>query len=295
MGSLSIHKRLIKRSEFILIPIITLFLLSFSTEILHAQKLTKFSKEPEPFVSEIKAMFKDYSEDKVVNTVNTITDLIKKQKFSPDELAIIVETGNTMLKKHYNPSPNFENYFNVLIAYKTSNNDITKLKQYDKVLNELIEISKKNTDNLNETMLSLFKSNIIYSDQSKAWYITSNNYTISSVNNVPQITVNVPIDLYCKTKEDTVQVHKTTGVFYPLTSTWTGSKGRIDWRRVYLDTNSIYADLNYYKIDMSKAEVYADSAWFVNKYYFRNSIQGKIHQHSIYFYYDPSLLSIVNL
>jgi hypothetical protein len=281
---MSIHQKLIKRSDFILIPIITLFLLSFSTQFLYAQKLTKFSKEPEAFISEIKAMFKEYSAENVVNTVSTFTDLIKKQKYTTEELSIIVETANEMLKKHYNPSPNFENYLNVLIAYKTSNIDIVKLKQYNKIINELIDVSKKNVDNMNETMLALFKSNIIYNDQSKAWYITTTNYTISINNKIPQITINVPIELYCRTKEDTVQIHKTSGTFYPLTSIWTGSKGRIDWRRVYLDTNSIYADINTYKIDMSKAEISADSVWFVNKFYFRNAIQGKVHDKAMTIY-----------
>ena len=150
-------------------------------------------------------MFKEYSAEKVVNTVSTFTDLIKKQKFNSSELELIVETANVMLKKHYNPSPNFENYFNVLIAYKTYKADFTKLKQYDQVLKELLDISKKNVDDMNETMLSLFTSNIICSDQSKAWYITTNDYTNSFKNKIPQITINVPIELYCRTKEDTVK------------------------------------------------------------------------------------------
>ena len=146
---MSVYQRLIKKSNFILIPVLTFLLLSVLTGTAFAQKLTKFSKEPEAFVSEIKAMFKEYSADKVVNTVSTFTDLVKKQKFSSEELELIVETANVMLKKHYNPSPNFENYFNVLIAYKTSNVDVTKLKQYDKVLNKLFEDSKKNVDQMN--------------------------------------------------------------------------------------------------------------------------------------------------
>jgi hypothetical protein len=127
MGSLSVYQRLIKKLKFILIPVLTFFLITVLTETVFAQKLTKFSDEPEAFISEIKAMFKDYSEDKVVNTISTFTDLIKKQTYNAEELKIIIETSNVMLKKHYNASPNFENYFNVLIAYKTSNAAFTKL------------------------------------------------------------------------------------------------------------------------------------------------------------------------
>lgn len=266
-----------QKSNFILISVLTFFILSVLTESVCAQKLTKFSKEPEAFVSEIKAMYKEYSADKVVNTVSTFTGLIKKLKFSSEELDLIVETSNVMLKKHYNPSPHFENYFNVLIAYKNSNIDIAKLKEYNKVLNQLLEDTKKNVDNLNQTMLSLFGENAIYTDQSKAWYIYTSNYTISYNNKVPQITINVPTELFCRTKEDTVQIHKTSGVFYPLTSTWKGTKGRVDWRRVLLDTNKVYADLNIYRIDMTKAEINADSCWLINQYYFKTPILGKIH------------------
>jgi len=62
------------------------------------------------------------------------------------------------------------------------------------------------------------------------------------------------VDLSAVGAKDTIIIKGTSGVFLPLASLWTGKEGRIDWSRAGYDPSQVYADVDQYRIDVSKSE-----------------------------------------
>ncbi|HPD65102.1 MAG TPA: hypothetical protein P5050_05895 [Bacteroidia bacterium] len=234
-----------------------------------------FSKDPEKFQSEIRTLFKGIQVEKTNKIVDEFLLKLKNDQFSAEEFLKIVNTCNFMLKLHLKALPHFEQYLELLNAYKNNFITIDKFNQWDEVYREVAKNNKRYLDDFNACILALFSQNAVYSEVSKTWKINTFDYNII-YEKVPQIVVEHPISLTCRTKEDTLIIHQTTGIYYPIDYKWRGSNGLVNWRRVLLDTTEVYAKIRNYVINTKSAELEADSVEFWNKRYFSNKLFGKL-------------------
>lgn len=256
-----------------IIFILTLLIIS-STSF---SQVYSFSKDPKQFQKDVKTFFKKYKIEETQEIVGNFLYLVDNDLFEPEEYLEIVSTCNLMLKTHHlRPSPHFAEYFEIIVAYKKNNIDIEKFKQWDKVYVNVLSESKRKVRFFNKTVLTLFTKNALYSTASKTWYIYSDNYSFS-YNKQPIITIDSQITLTCRTKEDTIQLFNTMGEYYPFEFKWEGHEGRMDWRRVYEDTNEVFAFVHDYTVNVKKAELIADSAVFRNNRYFSLPLVGRLH------------------
>jgi hypothetical protein len=253
--------------------IVLLFLLQIG---FNAQsQVYKFSKDPEAFQEEIKKFFKGIRIERTNQIVDEFVNYVKMEELNPEEFLRIVETCNFMLKKHFKPLPYFESYLELVNLYKKNNIDIEKFREWNSVYNQHLSKSKRKIKEFNNTIKALFTKNAIYDVQSKTWYLGTMDYTIT-YDKEPVITVNEPISFMCKTKEDSLVIYNTKGVFYPLQYKWIGDKGIVDWQRVELDSTRVYAKFDAYKIDVRKADLVVDSVIFWNKNYFSAQLIGRL-------------------
>ncbi|NJN35515.1 MAG: hypothetical protein HC817_15905 [Saprospiraceae bacterium] len=59
-------------------------------------------------------------------------------------------------------------------------------------------------------------------------------------------------------KKDSIEIFDTKGVFYPLTSQWRGTSGRVTWAR--FGNTDTYCTIGDYAIDMTKGTYRAEKA-----------------------------------
>jgi len=248
-----------------------LILFSFQSK----SQIYEFSKDPEKFKSEIRTFYKGIQVEKTNAIVDKFITNLNEDKYSAEEFLKIVSTCNLMLKQHMKPLPHFEQYIEILNAYKDNFITIDKFKMWDEVYREMAKNNKSKLDNFNESILALFTKNAIFSEVSKTWYINTFDYLLIWEGQ-PKLIINNPISLVCRTKEDTLIIHQTTGVYYPIEYKWLGKSGIVNWRRVLLDTTLVYAKIKSYQVYTKRAELEADSVDFWNSNYFSNKLYGKL-------------------
>ena len=248
-------------------------LFSFFSE---AQTIKKFSADPKNYETEIRAFFKDIQVEATKQTLENFAKLVKSNAFTVEEFAAIVEMSNLMLKERMKPTPEFEAYFNNLIAYKANNIGYDKFQQWQQVQQKVITTLKKEYSGFSGCIYALFTKNALTSSESKSWILNTSDYNIE-MDKRPYIRVGHPIDLWCRTAEDTLIIYGTSGVFDIISDRWKGEKGKVTWQRVGLDTNKVYSLVRDYSVDVKKSELIADSAIFYNKNYVNAPIIGQLH------------------
>jgi hypothetical protein len=80
-------------------------------------------------------------------------------------------------------------------------------------------------------------------------------------------------DLILESSKDQSIIHNTYGRFNLDTHLWTGKGGRVDWTRLNIPSDKVYAELNDYQINLSASNYRIEHAEFHNKYYFNHSCE----------------------
>ena len=93
--------------------------------------------------NEIKTFFKDVQLESTKKTVDKFTGQLKDAEYTPNELVMIVDMCNFMLKERLKPTPEFELYLNNLIAYKENQIDTVKFSQWHSVQKKVLKEMKK--------------------------------------------------------------------------------------------------------------------------------------------------------
>ena len=91
----------------------------------------------------------------------------------------------------------------------------------------------------------------------------------------PYVEFNTLIDLNCTNRNGSIQIYNTTGKYWIQSHTFQGSKGQVDWRERSWSSDSVYANLSDYYLDVRESQFKADSVEFFNKTLFTNPIIGQ--------------------
>jgi hypothetical protein len=240
-----------------------------------SQKIQKFSKDEKEFQRQVKDFFKDLRDDRSREIVGPFQEILVNSEFTPAEYLLVQSTFNFLYDERFRPI-HYVDFLEIIITYKQKSLDSTKIFQYIDVYKQTLAVSKRDAKDLNAAVLALFDEQAIFRSKSKTWFINTNKYTIG-FDKQPYIAVNTNINLSCRTREDTLLLQNTSGIYYPVKDLWRGQNGKMDWRRVGLDTTKVYAQVNNYRIETKNSEVIADSVVFWNKYYFSSMLIGRLH------------------
>jgi hypothetical protein len=136
--------------------------------------------------------------------------------------------------------------------------------------------SSKNRDygNFLEFSVELFdKQAMRYSKTGLTWFISTLDYKFKVDKDVPFVKLEEN-DLIGVRKEDSIVIKNTSGLYYPLTFTWKGEKGKVDWVRAGLP-ESVYCTFNTYQIDIKTNNYQVDTVNFNHPTFFDQQIQGR--------------------
>ena len=259
---------------------ITIFLLfSLCVTSIFGQQLKKFSMIPAEYFVQMQEFFASTGADSKENL-----KLIKDFQKNWDEGLIselqktdILNTSNALLNKRAKPNPQFINYINTILTIVNNPKGSSVFGAWNKTVNSMIEQkSLLVIDEFNKSIIDLLNENIINQTPTIKWVSDNPSYTLT-FDKEPILTFN-NINLKCFGKNDSSVIYQTSGTFYPMTSKWTGSKGKITWRRAGLGENSVFANLRDYKIDMRFAGFKADSVMFTNTIYYDKPLLGSLEE-----------------
>jgi hypothetical protein len=223
---------------------------------------TIFSKVPDQEKKLIEPIIKEFREK------------WDQEKFGVPEKKIIMAISSEMAKKKIRPYPDHSNFINTLNIFINSRQPQASFFTWSEILLKLL--SDKNSRKFTAFVESsgyLFGENLLYKSSTTKWKISSATYKFS-FDSVPKI--EFPLSgLTCYANDDSLNVYKTKGTYYPLANLWLAEGGRVNWKRAGQDPEKVYAELGNYKIQMRFSKFDADSVRFTHQKYFPSHIMGR--------------------
>ncbi len=243
-----------------------------------AQTLTAFPTEHDKFMKELEQFMIAGKMDNNIKLMEEMKKSIKDGKFNSDWLDRIISTSNMMLGRSMNPSPHFYNYLDaVLNAVKNGIPD-GQFNDWNNITQQVLQGQKKGDNNefLKWVDFSngFFQFNALNVSPAKTWKIETTNYKFGYTDGKPTLTVPTTT-LTGKSKNDSLSIQQTSGVYYPLETKWIGKSGRVDWGRAGLDAAKVYCTFKGYTINTSNFYYNVDTVSFVDGEYFKAPLKGK--------------------
>ncbi len=251
--------------------------ISWSSSVAMAQKKAWFTGDSVRFVTELETIFANIADNEQKIIKPGIADfLIKwnKNEFGVAEKGQIIRIMNEMVGKKIRPFPDFYGYIRSLNVFLDTRQPAGHFETWSAILLKLIgdKNSRKFLSYLESTS-NLFADSLVYKSNTTRWKIRTSSFVLG-MDTVPWIRF-PKSDLVCFANDDSLNIHETSGTYYPLTNLWKGHKGKVNWERAGEDPSKIHADLATYEIQMRFSKFTADSARFTHKKYFPAPIYGR--------------------
>lgn len=228
---------------------------------IYAQRPNSFSFDPNVFINELEAYLNTATKREVKDLGEEFSGHYRSGKFTAQQKTQIIKQSNEMLNAGCQLSPDFEGYLQTINAL-VSNNYMNKFDGWHKTLSAALKKSKDDFQKFLVVSKNIFSENKILVLGGYTW-VSSNADAELIVEKEPLFQFK-KLDLICYTPGDTFELYNTSGKFYPSKNLWIGKGGKIDWTRVGLDSNRVYANIKNYKIDLTNGELIADSSTFYN-------------------------------
>ncbi|MBK5284142.1 MAG: hypothetical protein JJE25_01960 [Bacteroidia bacterium] len=249
---------------------------------LHGQSIKEFTPNSVKYAEELKKFFEETASKQSAEILDDFIPLWKAGKFSSSEQDAIYRTSNQMMKRRMKAEPDFKNYLSALVAFALGNFQESTFTGWQQSLDALLQ--GKNTVFISYVLVSksLFTDNSLYASQSVNWHADNNNFTFS-FDSVAKISFPA-LTLTCTSKGDSSVIYNTKGVYSPTLESFSGSGGKVNWKRAGWDEKQIYATLKDYTIDVKRSEFTADTVTFHNPHFFKQPLTGR--------YFDKILASV---
>lgn len=226
-----------------------------------AQRPNSFSFDQSVFLDEFEKFINSSTKKEVRDLGEEFSGYYTSGKFTNPQKTQIVKLCNEMLDANCQISPDFEAYLKTINAL-VSNSYMPKFDGWHKNLSASLKKSKEDFQKFALVSKNIFAENKLLQLGGYTW-VTSTADADLIIEKEPLFQFK-KLNLFCYTPGDTFELYNTSGKFYPSKNLWVGKGGKVDWTRVGLDSNKVYALIKNYKIDLNDGQLIADSSTFYN-------------------------------
>nr|WP_321410637.1 hypothetical protein [uncultured Carboxylicivirga sp.] len=262
---------MIKRLQAL--SIFLFILLSISAQV------TKFSDSPDLFLEELNEKFTNVANKKEAKEYMESFELFWNNPELDDSLKhLVIKTCNKLAVKRARPYPDYHSYLSTIMTFKTNEHDLTSFNVWHSAVDSLLATPRYALRHLISFLSisnDLISSNIIFSTPAVNWQCNTKDYRYFLEGDKLAIKIG-ETDLVCHSKNDSIIIFETKGIFYPLDKIWKGDKGRITWERSDFKPDMVYATFDNYQVEMDKPSFEVDSVLFYNKHYFDHALHGRV-------------------
>ncbi len=247
---------------------------------LWAQRLEPFSTEPEVFIEELvsKMEYGGAIDDEAVDLLKSFWingDLM------PDEKNRMIEQINKMVGLKYGLAANIASYTQIIISLKSRENYVgLAIGDFQEVIEEALDkLSNKETMVFLDRLYEYIPEGHLKKLQRFHWKLYDQAPILEIKSIHESDTSYAPVisfdgaDLQYVSLDDSMILYNTSGYFNFLTQTLTGSDGRVDWVKVGLPSEDVYAEVLSYNLDVNRSTFEADSV----RFYYKSLIDGPLY------------------
>ncbi len=252
---------------------ITFFILLFA--VFNVSALDKFSNNKEDFLREMEEFISTSQKQSTIAAFKEFKKLLNTGVYEEQQVDQIIDVCNGMLERKMSASPYFEAYLTAANAMTSKN--IKASSDWHTCLQGLLDniVSRKFKDY--KTFLDFSyhffeKKTLRHSTSGISWLADSKEYKFIFKDKTAQLTFE-QTNLEATRKGKSITINQTTGSYNPLTLTWTGKGGQVDWTKHELE--GVYCEFADYTINTKKGFYEAKGASMTYPKYFKTEkIEG---------------------
>ena len=243
-----------------------------------AQRITSFSENEEEFLKQLETYLKKGNKEEGKLTYEEFIEHWVAGYFTDTEKKELISTLNMLLDRKARSYPHFNYYLKSLLAFNNSMQSEESRREWQKAIEYMLDNRKVHitkTASLFNNTIYLLNENTIFKSRATSWKTDSYNFTFNFDGKTISVEFDT-LDLSCFAKKDSLIIYQTKGIYYPITKQWKGLNGTVTWEKAGFPTDSVYATIQDYKINMKKSTYSADSVVFVNIAYSNEPMMGQI-------------------
>jgi hypothetical protein len=241
-----------------------------------SQKITSFSEDTETFLSELDIFLSQTKNDELKQISKKISKSFDKGEIPSNDQRSIRNISNLMLDKKMKATPYFKDFLNVVIQLKDDEMNKSKLSDWLTVSeNIVLNSSSRQLLKYCEFSSSFLSTKTLRNSKSVRWHADCNTFYFKDDNGVPYIHFISAIDLSCSNRSGSFQISDTKGKYWIQNNIFKGFGGKVDWTERGWSSDSVYANLSTFSINVKESQFKADSVNFYNKMLFPDPVIGE--------------------
>ncbi len=257
--------------------ILPVFILIFITSSVFSQQIREFEVDTIRYTDQLKEFMKGVNEEEM-QVVDRFITAWKSDSISYEDKIGLIGVSNLMLTRRAQPKPHFLDFLTINLMIISDDHPGMGLKKWRESFNFLVadmHVPIRDTERFLALSVDLLRNRNLYNLAGNNWKVIGGTFRFDHKNYVP-IVLFTGADLFCYSNRDTLSIANTSGSYNLLNMVWSGKGGRVNWERVGLSPDQVYADLSDYRIEMNRAQYEADSVRFMYKKYFNFPLEGKV-------------------
>jgi hypothetical protein len=198
--------------------------------------------------------------------------------FRNDNMIKIIDLSNQLARRSFRIVPHFIDFLKTLTDFSTGNRPPDNIVSFLAGMSRMVtkqEISNDLIDRFLKNTSSLIRDNVIYDSGSAKWKVKNENIRFS-YDSVFKVTLS-NVTLTCFTQKDSTEIYRASGVYYPEILEFQGTSGIVTWEKAGYTKEDVFAELNNYRINMSKNNYTVDSARLTHTTYFKEPVYGVLY------------------
>lgn len=239
-----------------------------------AQGVSFFATEPDVFLQEFTNNL-NQSKDELANRAATaLTEVWNSGQVSAEEKELFITQINIMVSKRYKTTPGLANY-SLIFASLKKGDSFVKIRPSE--FQEVTMLVITNLDAVRgqkylKVLSEYIPQGYLIKRKRFSWYASQNTPTLLFLElGSGENAYEAPVvrfdntDVTYISDVDSTRIGGTTGDFNPLTMTFIGTNGRVDWSKMGLDKEDVFCDFRDYKLNLNYGLIKVDTVEFQYK------------------------------
>ena len=197
--------------------------------------------------------------------------------FSNKNMGKILKITGDLAARNMRIAPHLIDFFKTLVDFCDNERSPDFLNNWLSGLTKYVLKEGLNNDNLDryfKNTSSLIIENVLFNSGGSKWKIKGDNIKFRYDTAFKVIADN--ITLSCFAQKDSTEIYNVSGIYYPETLEFHGSKGTITWEKAGYSKNDVFTEISDYTINCQKTSFTVDSARLTHKTYFKEPVLGKL-------------------
>lgn len=258
----------------------------FSLSNVFAQGVSFFDTDPATFIQEFTQELNQSKSPKASQAATAIQAVWNAGDMSEEEKTEVITQINIMISKRFHTSPDLANYALVFSGLKNKDQYVKiPLQDFLQTTRScILELEKDRTSKYLRVLADYIPEGYPNRRDKFYWHASNPEPSLMFLTlEDKKGNYQAPVIRYEETDlkyvtdhhHDSTFIAGTSGDFHPLSMSFLGVNGRVDWAKVGLDSTDVYCDFKDYKLNLNYGLIKVDTATFHYKSLFEMPVVGK--------------------